>query len=605
MIKNRVLNKKMQSKSKDSKINGLFLTDRILEMNEYQNMIKNKKKIINKRISEEEKNIENSLLKLNNKFNEITVSKLRNENQDFIECYNKYSKTNLNKKSGLFQDLSQNYYSKENQIPNVYNNLFKINPLLDNNINKIYLSNLSLLNGKKVSKRKLLNSNKAIKYMKKLKNIISPEKDNEEEKRKNMPPNLIKQKLITKHIKIKEKNKKQQKILTHSIKNLLKMINNNNLNSLEEQSNPRTRNKSEIINKKEKEIYYDKLYNTNIIDIKSQIKNEKQWSNYKYNKLTTFYDSDSSINKRSINQNTTINIINNFYLDINKNNEYDLSYRKKNKTFYSKKIKIPKLNGLFSIESNTINLNNNKENELYIKTERKEAEGNKYILNTPKIIKNQSSSHEKSNNNTKAFSLSIENSSLSNRTKFENSKTKESSIQKIKEFTINSYKSKYINKFNQSNGIKSCYSSSNKLKTDLISKTDKKIPLEFKITSPKRLFNIDEDKEKYIHNIYKSLNFGNLGNVEKDIKLYLSKIKKLNENEIKEIIDKYKSKNIKLNIQEMNKLIEEKDISNKIFRLYLNNNDYNRIEPLIKAINEKDKKIMKFDKIIVKTFINN
>ena len=605
MIKNRVLTKKMQSKSKNSKINGLFLTDRILEMNEYQNMVKNKKKIINKRISEEEKNIENSLLKLNNKFNEITVSKLRNENQDFIECYNKYSKTNLNKKSGLFQDLSQNYYSKENQIPNVYNNLFKINPLLDNNINKIYLSNLSLLNGKKVSKRKLLNSNKAIKYMKKLKNMISPEKDNEEEKRKNMPPNLIKQKLITKHIKIKEKNKKQQKILTHSIKNLLKMINNNNLNSLEEQSNPRTRNKSEIINKKEKEIYYDKLYNTNIIDIKSQIKNEKQWSNYKYNKLTTFYDSDSSINKRSINQNTTINIINNFYLDINKNNEYDLSYRKKNKTFYSKKIKIPKLNGLFSIESNTINLNNNKENELYIKTERKEAEGNKYILNTPKIIKNQSSSHEKSNNNTKAFSLSIENSSLSNRTKFENSKTKESSIQKIKEFTINSYKSKYINKFNQSNGIKSCYSSSNKLKTDLISKTDKKIPLEFKITSPKRLFNIDDDKEKYIHNIYKSLNFGNLGNVEKDIKLYLSKIKKLNENEIKEIIDKYKSKNIKLNIQEMNKLIEEKDISNKIFRLYLNNNDYNRIEPLLTAINEKDKKLMKFDKIIVKTFINN
>ena len=605
MIKNRVLNKKMQSKSKNSKINGLFLTDRILEMNEYQNMIKNKKKIINKRISEEEKNIENSLLKLNNKFNKITVSQLRNENQDFIDCYNKYSKTNLNKKSGLFQDLSQNYYSKENRIPNVYINLFKINPLLDNNINKIYLSNLSLLNGKKVSKRKLLNSNKAIKYMKKLKNMISPEKDNEEEKRKNMPPNLIKQKLITKHIKIKEKNKKQQKILTHSIKNLLKMINNNNLNSLEEQSNPRTRNKSEIINKKEKEIYYDKLYNTNIIDIKSQIKNEKQWSNYKYNKLTTFYDSDSSINKRSINQNTTINIINNFYLDINKNNEYDLSYRKKNKTFYSKKIKIPKLNGLFSIESNTINLNNNKENELYIKTERKEAEGNKYILNTPKIIKNQSSSHEKSNNNTKAFSLSIENSSLSNRTKFENSKTKESSIQKIKEFTINSYKSKYINKFNQSNGIKSCYTSSNKLKTELISKTDKKIPLEFKITSPKRLFNIDEDKEKYIHNIYKSLNFGNLGNVEKDIKLYLSKIKKLDENEIKEIIDKYKSKNIKLNIQEMNKLIEEKDISNKIFRLYLNNNDYNRIEPLIKAINEKDKKIMKFDKIIVKTFINN
>ena len=49
MIKNRVLTKKMQSKSKNSKINGLFLTDRILEMNEYQDMVKNKKNKINKK----------------------------------------------------------------------------------------------------------------------------------------------------------------------------------------------------------------------------------------------------------------------------------------------------------------------------------------------------------------------------------------------------------------------------------------------------------------------------------------------------------------------------------------------------------------------------
>ena len=49
----------------------------------------------------------------------------------------------------------------------------------------------------------------------------------------------------------------------------------------------------------------------------------------------------------------------------------------------------------------------------------------------------------------------------------------------------------------------------------------------------------------------------------------------------------------------------EKDISNKIFNLYLHNNDYNRIEPLLKTLNEKEKKIMKFDKIYAKSFINN
>lgn len=42
----------------------------------------------------------------------------------------------------------------------------------------------------------------------------------------------------------------------------------------------------------------------------------------------------------------------------------------------------------------------------------------------------------------------------------------------------------------------------------------------------------------------------------------------------------------------------KKKISNKIFKLYLNNNDYNRIEPLLKALNEKDEKIMQFDKKI-------
>lgn len=373
------------------------------------------------------------------------------------------------------------------------------------------------------------------------------------------------------------------------------MINNNDLNNLDEQSYSKTRNKSEII-KKDNNLYYNKLYNKNIItDIKTKISKKTIAANNAYNNLTNYYDSDSSINKISLKNNT----VNNYDLHINHNNESDLSYRKNNKTVYStQKFTMPKINGI------DINNNNKEKEELYLNTERNERKNKKYILKTPKILK-QSSSHEKSNNNTKAFSLSIENSSLSNKTKIENSKTKESSTQQIKEFTINSYKSKYLNIFNQSIGKKRGYTPSKIIKTEMLSKNDKKIPLEFKILYPKKLFKNDEDKENCINNIYNSFNEGKIKDAEKNIKLYLSKIRKLNDTEINEIFDKYNYQNFKLNIQELHNSIKEKDISNKIFSLYLHNNDYNRIEPLIKTLNEKEQKIMKFDKIYAKSFINN
>ena len=541
MIKNRVLTEKMRSKSKKAKKYGLFLKDRIQEMSGYQNMVENKKSIINSKISEEEKNIENSLLKFTNKFNNITARHLRNENQQFLENYKQFSKTNLIKLDSLFQDLSQIYYNKGYKMPNINNNdLYKINPLLEKNPKKIFLSNLSLLSRTKSNKRKKinLNSNKVIRYMNKLERIITPE--NEEKKIKIKPLNLTQQKLIKKRIKIKEKNKSKNRIVTNSIKNLIKMINNNDLNNLDEQSYSRIRNKSEII-KKDNNIYYNKLYNTNIItDIKTKINKKTIVTNNAYNNLRNYYDSDSSINKISLKNNT----INNYKLDRNNNNESDLSYRKNNKTFSStQKYTMPKING-FDIN----NKNNNKEKELYLNTERNERKNQKYILKTPKILK-QSSSHEKSNNNTKAFSLSIENSSLSNKTKINNSKTKESSINQIKEFTINSYKSKYLNTFNKSIGKKRGHTPSKIIKTEMISKTDKKIPLEFKILYPKKLFKNDEDKENVVNNIYNSFNVGKIKDAEKNIKLYLSKIKKLNDTEINEIFDKYNYQNFKLNIQ--------------------------------------------------------
>ena len=555
---------------KQIKNNEPLSAERELELKEYKNLVNNKKRLINLKILEEEKNLENSLSKITYKFNRIKVSKLRNENQNFSNEYNSFSKKDFKTIDLLIKDLSDTYNNKGYQIPNLQNNLFKINPLLENRTNKIYLSYLSTLSQKESNKKKLYNSNKPIKYMKKLENIISPDTDNKE-KKKTKAHMVSKRKNIKKRYKTNVKEKKRTQILNNSIKSLINLI-NNNMSNIDNQSYIKKRNKSEVVIKK------NKIYNAGIFnDIKNlHIDGQKNLNN-------------SNIKKNNSDKKT---IMSNYYI----NHENDLIYKNYFKS--TKKLIIPKLNGLFPL--NSINKISNEGNDtLYLKTERCTNKTKQYILNTPRILKKPNLSNEKSNNKTKAFSITNENSSLSYRSRVENSKTKESPYYKINEFTINSYKSNTSNKFNQTTGKRSKYTSSNKINKK--ENLNRRIPLEFKISSPKKLFKNDDDtKEKNINEIYKLFNNCNIKDSKNNIKLYLSKTKQLNENEINEIMTKYSYENNNLNLQELQKLINEKKISNKIFKLYLNNNDYNRIEPLLKTLNEKDEKIMQFDKKIAR-----
>ena len=76
------------------------------------------------------------------------------------------------------QNLSEIYNNKGYQI-NLKNNLFKLNPLLETQTNKIYLSCLVSSNNNNTNKKHKSinvnnknNTNKAVEYMKKLKYII-------------------------------------------------------------------------------------------------------------------------------------------------------------------------------------------------------------------------------------------------------------------------------------------------------------------------------------------------------------------------------------------------------------------------------------------------
>ena len=583
MINNKVSNKENHSYSNNKNKKLYLTTDRKREINEYKNFVNNKKRVINITIKEEEKNLENLLSKLSNKFNSITVENLRKENDNFSQKYNQFAKKHLQKIELLVGDLSHIYHKKGYKIPNLQNNLFKINPLLENHTNKIYLSNLSTSRRKALKKENILNSNKAIRYMKKLENIVSPE--NEKEDNIDKPPKIKKKKIIKKHIKIKGRNKKNKKILSNSIKNLIKLINNNELNNLENQSYFRTRNKFEFNKNKQNEIY--KFYNTNAIsDSKSNIKNEKLITYDMQNNITNNYD--STIIKRNSLKNATIS---NFYIDRNNDKINNISYKNKNKSSHStKKLNIVEIKGFLFNKSN--NIKNIIEKGMYLNTEKMQIQSNINIINTPSILKNQNSSKNKSNNITKPFSTSNENSYLSLKSKID-SRTKNSSSFNIKEFSINSYKTKN-NRYNDSSG--KVTTSSTKLKFEENLKIDKKIPLEFRIGTPKKLFKNDEEKENIVKNIYKKFNSGDIRDAGKNIKLFLSQVKQFNEKEMNEIMEKYNYQNINSNIQELKNIINDKDIERKSFRLYLRNNDYNRVEPLLKNLNEKDRQIMQFDK---------
>ena len=86
------------------------------------------------------------------------------------------------------------------------------------------------------------------------------------------------------------------------------------------------------------------------------------------------------------------------------------------------------------------------------------------------------------------------------------------------------------------------------------------------------------------------------------MKNYLSKTKKFDDDEINFVLRKYNYKNLKSNFNELKQIIKEKKISKKIERIYLNNNDYNRIESLMNSMNKKDKEIFRFENTISKIY---
>ena len=580
---NLAIDSKSKANNKSSVKKNIDKLDNPMKIYEYQNRVHMIQQKINQRVKEEQKYIEKNLTKIKSNFNNFTSRNFYRNYQKFSE---KYFKT-----TDIIEDIAEKYHEKGYIIPKISLNLSKVNPLLDSNSSKLFISYLfDRKKGEKVNYEKLYKKNKGIKYMNKLEDIIFPERAIERERQRE------KEKEKKKKWKKQRKKQKKYRLIENKMRKsdtgLMYFRNNRNYHINTETLNKKTKSSRSI------QKYY--------------FKNNNKTSNSFYNSK----NDKSQINRsKSINYQSPSPIIKKYRKD-KKLDSNILNLKKKSDLHLNltiEKTNVKNSSNNLSIFSTTNNIQTNSNIKLENKLTEKKDENS---LDTPKNKNKIDISSQNKSTNTKPFSSNNTESNFSSNQKVQSSKNNNFLLSfKIKEFSVNSKKEKntseskkiVINDFNSkyiSNPKLSRYSYTFSLKNNQIenNKIDNYIKDEEKSTINSKKINLTERKEKSINRIYKQLKAGKYENIENKIRNYLSKTKKMEENEIDFMINKYEYKNVKSNYNELKKYINDKKLNKKIERIYLNNHDYNRIEPLLNILNRKDKQILQFDNKISKIY---
>lgn len=106
------------------------------------------------------------------------------------------------------------------------------------------------------------------------------------------------------------------------------------------------------------------------------------------------------------------------------------------------------------------------------------------------------------------------------------------------------------------------------------------------------------NKKDFMDYTYKRLKKGNFENIDKYIKLYLNEIECKNNEESEIILSKYDYKNFKYNLSELENFIRKSEVDRKTEKIYFNNFISKRIMDSLENMREKEAQIFKFNKII-------
>lgn len=505
-------------------------------------------------LTERKNNLKRLMLKINDDYelnNNETEKGLRLNNEKFHNEYNLFNKRKSKKDSKIiFKDLVKLYKLRGYRIPNFSineHNLFKINPLLEENTTVI--SN-GLLANQLLKKND--ESEKIINYLRKLGGILSEKISNDDFKRNFKKIKISRLKYINEEDSV-EALKKQIEIITN-------LINTNALDKLDEPKkvNFMSYSRQSSVNSKKFRSSRKLLYLNNQKHPAS--KRTSRMSNKKTNNalLEGRTSTDSSLTNKTMRSNIQKKksgfekSSDNICRILNFNN---IQIEKTSKT--PKDIKIPILN-LQKINQNNLvkkrqKYNSEKMNNIFI-NELKTQRENKKLNWTRNSI----------NDMKKSFMYPCIEVNPRHLSTVKNYSNNESSLSEEYNTPNNqtTVKKNSINHFPYTN------------------------------------------RKEFINFAYSKFSKDGFNNSENYIKKYLNKVEGYDDENIEQFFKNIYEQNLKNNFKELQNQITENDICYKTERLYLNNHLIKRIKQTLKNMNDKDKIILKLEKIFTRAIIN-
>ena len=539
----REFNKKISKKRANLNMEKLYQIDNYL----VQTLKRTKRITFEKPIEKFEINLEKILKKIYKKIkllNDPKIEEINKENNIFKSDYFIILKNFQNSTSKTFQDLINIYKNKGYKIPsfNYDHNLFKVNPLIEENTNKIIHY---FLTQEKVTNKKEILLIKSLVFLNKLNKLIMKalNKNKKNERRKSMGL-LSYQEESDKSENIEILKKNIEEILT-----LIKNITNSEKNNI---SKYNTINNNSIVKTR-------RASSKNETDIKYF--SSRNLQNSLKNSLTNKFEN----NRKSLRLNTQgVNFYTKFeqsYL-LNKNSESIINTQREKSNKEIKKLK--------NILTNT---SSNK------KIQNKSGKS----INNTKIIKHLNS--EKKIEISKQ--LNNVNININKRNKFLNSNLHKNQISK----TLTRLKRK-TRKEIESEPLFIRTQTSEKRTMNIYNLVNKK-KLEIKSRNLSFL-----NKNEFLNDTYKRLKRGDYNNIDKYLKKYLNEIECKNNEETNLILSEYDYKNFNFNLLDLQNFIRKSELDRKIEKIYLNNFLSKRITDSLETMREKEKQIYNFSKIV-------
>ena len=537
-----------------------------------------------KKLSEYEKSLQDLLSHINNTilFNSNPEIKIiHDENEDFLKPYKYLSKTFEAQTEQVLKDLILMYTQRGYRIPkfSYKNNIFKINPLIEENSEK-----LRLMLFEEMKKKQNIIGPKTLTYLTKINYLVKIliTKDN----------NLIKK--YSKLFHKKEGHMRRESIeqLKIDIENVLSLLKALKINS------------SESAKRKSSYLAVNHYNNFN------KLLNSKNSNSNESINISPVINKNKDINKTRLSTDESKSAIK------ERNNIGFLSMRltnngiQSNKLINSLRVK-PKITPFENIERIKTEKNINQRNIFFKKS--------KPLMNTPmkrfftndKIerIKTATQSdtdkenNKKSRKNTYSDLGKYMNQAKKNKNKLYQSE-KHSNIyllglkKNIDNINRNRFLSNKYLGYSFDTSLKKDYSKKqSEEKVNISHNQNSQAQSQLKKIKNERAAILQEKRSKFLMNTYNKIRKGKYESVEQYMRQYLKDIKELDSKEEDTIINYYNYKNLKNNLLELNMKVKDERTRKKIEKIYSNIHILKRIIPTLHNMKDKENNIDRLEKI--------